>query len=155
MRGLAVSGPNDCSGIVDGILARQKELSDMENVSATDSTNVERKIATKLWPQHAEICSEQDWTVIGKAVKEGRPLSKTVVEPIGEAKDAILASLMILYWTMKIAQLGMQISKEVSHVPKPQRAKAILDAIAKRMDPDTPKIVAGRITEIVDNLESK
>jgi len=120
--------------------------------SSSDSTNLERKVATKLWPHHAEMCSEYDWIVISRAVEQDKPLSKNIVEPIGESKDAVLASLMILYWTMKLAHLAIQISKEVSGLHGAEKAKAVVAAVAKRMDSNTPKVVSDQLHEVVENL---
>lgn len=120
--------------------------------SSYDLANLERKVATKMWPHHADMCSENDWMVISRAVEENEPLSKSIVEPIGESKDAVLASLMILYWTMKLAQLAIQISKEVSGLHGAQKVKAVVQAVAKRMDSNTPKLVSDQLHEVVENL---
>jgi hypothetical protein len=117
-----------------------------------DTLSIEREVATRLWPQHAEICSEDDWVVISHAAQEDRPLAADIIEPVGEAKDAILASLMILYWTMKIARLAMQIAKEVSGLHGRKKVEAIVAAATDRMDSTTPKVVSDRIHDIVDSL---
>lgn len=123
----------------------------MDN-SSCESTKLERKVAVTLWPHHADMCSEHDWMVISRAVDECRLLSKDTVEPIGESKDAVLASLMILYWTMKLAQLAIQINKEVSGLHGSEKTKAILNAVAQRMDSNTPKVVSDRLHEVVEDL---
>jgi hypothetical protein len=119
---------------------------------AKTSTVLERQVATNLWPEHAEMCSEEDWTIISSAVEENRPLEGDVLEPIGESKDAILASLMILYWTMKVANLAIRISKEVSGLHGRDRAKAIVASLSNTIDPNTPKMVSDQIHQIVDGL---
>lgn len=103
----------------------QNGVRTMDN-SSSDSTNLERKVATKLWPHHAEMCSDRDWAIISRAVEHDRPLSESIVEPIGESKDTVFASLMILYWTMKLAHLAIQISKEVSGLHGAEKAKAVV-----------------------------
>jgi UDP-N-acetylmuramate-alanine ligase len=120
--------------------------------SSSDSTNLERKVATKLWPHHAEMCSDHDWVVISRAVEQDRSLSKSTIEPIGESKDDVLASLTILYWTMKLAHLAIQISNEVSGLHGAVKVKAVVAAVAKRMDSNTPKIVSDQVHEVVENL---
>jgi hypothetical protein len=98
------------------------------------------------------MCSDHDWLVITQAVKEDTPLSKKIVEPIGESKDGVLASLTILYWTMKLAHLAIQISKEVSGHHGAEKVKAVVAAVAKRMDSNTPKVVSDQVHEVVENL---
>jgi hypothetical protein len=126
-----------------------------DETSATESLKPERAIASKLWPHHAEICSEADWVVISLAVQEDRPISESVVDPVGESKDHILVSFTVLYWGMKLAVLALRIANEVSRLPKPQRKKALLEAITKRMDSNTPKVVADKIEKMVDDIESE
>jgi hypothetical protein len=127
--------------------------------SATSTTfssfDIEKAVASQLWPQHAEMLSSGDWTVLSNAVHQNRSLSESSVEPVGESKDAILASLLILYWTMKIVYMGIQIAKELSHLPQPQRKEALVRALRSKIDSDTPKIVADRIGEIVECLKEK
>lgn len=119
---------------------------------SSDSMNLERNVATKLWPHHAEMCSDHDWMVISHAVEQDRPLSRSIVSPIGESKDAVLASLTILYWTMKLAHLALQVSKEVSGLHGAEKAKAVVWAVAKRMDGNTPKMVSDQLHEVVGSL---
>ena len=114
--------------------------------------SVERDIATRLWPQHAEMCSERDWAVIRKAVETEQPFNAKILQPIGEAKDEILASLMILYWAMKVTRLAIEISREVSETHGKAKAEAVLKAVTNRMDGNTPKIVSSRIHDIIAAL---
>ena len=124
-----------------------------ENSSKESEGNVEREVAARLWPQHAEMCSEHDWAVIAEAVKTERPINDKIIEPVGEAKDAILASLMILYWTMKLTRLAIQISQEVSGLHGKAKAEAVLKAVTNRMDINTPELVSARAHEVIEAIK--
>jgi hypothetical protein len=123
-----------------------------ESSSETKKGSSEREVAARLWPQHAEMCSEHDWAVLAEAVKTDKPINDRIVEPVGEAKDAILASLMILYWTMKLTRLAIQISHEVSGLHGKAKAEAMLKAVTNRMDINTPEMVSSKVHEVIDAL---
>jgi hypothetical protein len=112
----------------------------------------ERKIAQELWPAHAELLSDHDWSVLTQAVAADRPLREAIVEPLGEAKDAFLASLMIIYWTMKLAHIALQIKEDVTNLHGREKAAAILAGSLSRIDDTTPKRVVERAEEILKNL---
>jgi hypothetical protein len=95
------------------------------------------------------MCSAEDWQVLTAALKSNQPPSKTVLVPVGEAKDAILASLLILYWTMKVVHVAPQIAEQTKGLQGEARVRAIIAAINARLTPDTPKSISSCIEEIV------
>lgn len=113
---------------------------------------MEKEIAIRLWPEHAELCSDHDWNVLSDLVSTNRPPSQALLEPKGEAKDAFLTSLLILYWTMKIAHLALQISREVSHLHGREKANAIFSKVTGQLDEHTPRKVYDRVMEIIEQL---
>jgi hypothetical protein len=113
----------------------------------------ETAVAAKLWPAEAEMLSEDDWNRLSTLASQDHVVtSQDLLEPLGEAKDGLLAALMILYWTLKLTQAVIQISKEISGVSGKSKVEAIITAVNKRMNPDTPKMVRDRLTDIIDEL---
>jgi hypothetical protein len=111
--------------------------------------NVEREIATRLWPHHAAMCSDQDWSVLSEAIIEDRPIEETIVTPVGEAKDAMVVSLMILYWTMRIVREIIKIKAEIGDTNSENRKKATIGILSQRFK-KIPKILTDKLSEIID-----
>lgn len=114
--------------------------------------NTERRVAETLWPADAEILTERDWQVLAKSSETGASIRDSVQEPPGEAKDAFLASLLAIYWTMRIAHLALQIAREVEHLHGKERTEAILSKLLSFIDDTTPRRVVDRVTEILAEL---
>jgi hypothetical protein len=113
----------------------------------------ETAVAAKLWPAEAEMLSEDDWNRLSALASQDHVMTpQDLLEPAGEAKDALLATLMILYWTLKLTQIVIQIGKELSGLSGKAKVEAIIKAVNKRMNPDTPKMVRDRLTDIIDEL---
>jgi hypothetical protein len=113
----------------------------------------ETTIAAKLWPAEAEMLSEEDWNRLFSLASQDRIVnSEDLLEPVGESQDALLATLMILYWTLKLTQLVIKISKEISGLSGKAKAEAIIKAADSQMNPDTPKMVREKLTDIIDEL---
>jgi hypothetical protein len=114
--------------------------------------NQEREIASRIWPHHAEWCTEKDWTILGRAVEDNQPLgSDKLIQPTGQSKDGFLLSLMILYWTMKIVHMAFVLNKELKHLHGSARLDAIAETITKQFDGTTPTVVAEKIREIINS----
>src|ERR1035437_6881298 len=113
----------------------------------------ETAVATKLWPAEAEMLSEDDWNRLSALASQDHVVtSQDLLEPLGESKDGLLVTLMILYWTLKLTQTVIQISKEVSGFSVKSKVEAIIEAVNKRMNPDTPQMVRDRLTDIINEL---
>ncbi len=111
-----------------------------------------REVATKMWPQDAEILTEPDWLALASAIESGESIESRIREPAGEAKDGFLASLIIIYWTMKIVQIALEIKKEVGGLKGEEKMAAVLAKINARLTPDTPSQVVGSIRQIIEQL---
>lgn len=114
----------------------------------------ERIVVAELWPSHAEMLTEDDWRVLSNAIGENRPIDDSIVEPHGEAKDAILASLTIVYWGLRIAHVSLLIAKETKGLEGKSRIEAIIEAVLKRVDENTTKVVTKQIRQVVETLVS-
>jgi hypothetical protein len=116
--------------------------------------SVEVEVASKIWPEHAEMCSQHDWAVLESAVAKDRSPDGAIVSPVGEARDVMMASLLVLYWTMKIVRVALQIANEVKDMHGDAKTRTVVSAVQKRLSSDTPKIVSDRIMEIVKAIDS-
>jgi hypothetical protein len=112
----------------------------------------EREVAMQLWPEHAEILNERDWAFLSSAVEDDVPVEDRITEPAGEAKDAFLASLIIIYWTMKLVHIALEIKHDVAHLKGEEKTTAIFETINARLDPSTPSQVVNSVREIIGNL---
>jgi len=119
------------------------------NANEGTSLNQSRQVAETIFPENAELLANQDWVVLSNLVEKNTPPNKEIVEPVGEAKDAFVASLIILYWTMKIAQIAIEIANEVKDLHGKEKAEAILKSVLNRIDPSTPQKVVGKVRDIV------
>jgi hypothetical protein len=110
-------------------------------------------ISSRIWPAEAEMVTEEDWQKLLKLASEDRSTtSKAILEPLGDSKDGVVAAFLILYWTLKITLIALQVSKEISRAPKDGRSEAILKSVLDRLSPDTPEIIRKRTEEIVKQL---
>lgn len=112
----------------------------------------QREVAEAVWPEHTELLSDHDWAVLAASIASNRAPDESIVEPRGEAKDRFLTTLLIVYWTMKIVDLAVQIAKETRDLKGRERAAAILHGVSSRLDDATPKLVAGKVEEIIDHM---
>jgi len=108
-----------------------------------------------MWPHHAELLSAEDWTTLSVAAASPTAQAPSVLDPVGQDKDSMLASLLIIYWTMRVVHLGLQISKDVGPLKGATRITAIFDAIMTRLDDSTPQLVVDKVREIVEALSDR
>ncbi len=113
-----------------------------------------RNVATTLWPAQAELLSSSDWNTLDGMLASNIPPDEGLLDPIGEAKDAFLAALMILYWTMRVVKLAIEISKEVADLKGRARVEAIANAVTNRLDERTPQQVRDRVSAIAEAIEA-
>jgi hypothetical protein len=113
-----------------------------------------REVAEQVWPQHAELCGESDWHLLEQAINAGTEPAQLILEPHGEAKDAIMVSLMIVYWTMKIVNAALEIRKSLDTVPARDKSAAVLAAVTAKLSSATPDIVRKRLDEILNTMNS-
>ncbi len=120
-----------------------------EELKAGCKMNKEREIVEQLWPQHAEACSDDDWRLLEHSVASNANTLPPTVDPSSTAKDLLLTSLMIIFWTMKIVHAAFEISRSLRGLEGRARVEAIVAEVNKRLSNTTPQAVRDRIVEIV------
>jgi hypothetical protein len=115
--------------------------------------DTERQVATLIFPEDAELVSEQDWAVLSNIVENDISPDEHFRVPPGEAKSLLLASLITLYWTMKVVHIALEISRETSHLHGRERAEALLSKVSTKLDDTTPRKVYDSLKEILDHIQ--